>query len=889
MASRNSFLDSPSFRRITTPSQRSAVESRRRSSGFVGGSDGTPIRRETEQERVERTRQERLRSFQSELSDSGSRLTPEESRAILEGRPVSEVREQVASRERREGFASLQRDLSRSGDRLTPEEARLIADGEVSPSEVRSRVEQRRGREFTRGSGSRSFIETSRGEVPVSEGFARRTQEEISSGRFARAQEEQRGRELERFASQSDELTVVSGVDGPMLVTRSGEGVGGVSLTEFASFDGRDPRTRVVTPSGRDVTPRETVEITGFVSPAGRTPFSQTRAGRLVGSRSDADAFRDFVGGVGEGLVRPGDSFVEVFQVGESGRVAAMSSTRASTAGQFVGVAGAASTLGLGIRAGAFVVGAARQPATRVLSSLGFRTGASRQAAGFVAAPVVGAGLLAPEVSQRTFRVSTGRSSVGTELLGFGVNRAVEFGAAGLARRGARTAFSSGRAFSEGSVPLTRRDVVSGIDEGFSFVLPTPERTISRQARVRAGQPVFVREFTSRGVSTRFLNVPSGASRRFVTGDGLSQTTFSLADAPVENPDFDLAMITGERGEFLGATRVFRGSSTLPVASGFTPEASLLSAQNRFSSLVQDFPGLQVGTVVRDSPPPITISRSELRSELRFLQDFTSGRRVQGSVSVDDLVPVQPRDQLGLEAFGDLSFSPASRDAALRSLQQPTQVSSPVSNLIFADPTGGLASVFMPSRSVGRFSSAPPRSVRVGASRSRVPRRASRSVDDISFGFVPRIAVGTGIRSALFSSQRLSGAQRTPFSLGQEDILGFRGSQSLRPSQRVVQDTALRSRTVQDTELITIPRITTPFSPRVPGRRTPRPPRTPRTPRIPELPNIDFNFGISPRRRGRTRSGRREEFNPSLVANFLGITGERSRVSTGIEVRPIIL
>jgi len=899
MASRNSFLDSPSFRRITTPTQREAVSRRRRSSGFRGGGGSSdPIRRETEAERTQRLRQERLESFQSELSDTGTRLTASERQAILEGTDVEEIREQVATRQRKQGFASLQRDLSRSGTELTPEEAELIASGQGSPSDVRQRISQRRGRTFSRPSRSTSFVETSRGDIAVSEGFASRTQELQESGAFERAIEQERARELEEFASQSDELTVVSGRDGPMLVTTSGESVGGVSLGERASFISDDPRVRVVTSSGRDVTPRQEITVGGVVSPSSRTPFSQTRAGRLIGTQSEADAVRDFAGGFTQALVRPGDSAREVFQVGEQGRIDALSSTRASTLGQFVGVASGAGALGLGIRGAAFTLGAARQAGVRGLSRLGLTTVASRQAAGAVAAPIVGAGLLAPEVSQRTFRVATNRSTFGEEAFSFGVNRAVEFGAGAIVGRGARRAFRAGEAANIANAGFTRSTVLRGgrkIDDLVSTSIADQNNQIRN---------IFVR---TKPTSSQQGFTPQGS---FVTGSGQTQLTFgdpatirrrqvrsafASSNPPIIVEEFGLA---GGRGiTTVPVTPEDFGSRASPIVGSpndLQRELAFLDAfdtnpsvsresgvfrRRSFERSIEDFTEpLSTVFVRRTTQPPSTISISQILPEqevFRFSDGDFFPRRIGGDIG------------RGVPRFSQSGFSGPSAQNILDtsdSVNIINRIRDALPNRRGQQSLG----LFQINRNVGRFSSTPPRSTRVGARPSRAARRASRSIDDLGFGFVPRIGVSSGLRGGLASIQGLSGAQRTPFSLGQEDLFGLRNNQGLRGSQRVGVGTAFDTQTIQDTQLISIPRITTRTPPprrRVPGGRTPPPPRRPRIPDI-DLPPL--NFGQSRRGRGRSTSGRREEFTPSVIANFLNIRGDRPSISTGIEIRPIL-
>ena len=250
MDSRNSFLDSPNYRRITTPSQREAVSSRRRRSGFRGGgSSSSPIRRETAAEKQQRERQEALKDLQSELSDTGTRLTERETQAILSGEDVSSVRERISSRQRREGFASLQRDLSRSGTRLTPEESLAIAEGTADPNQIRSQVEQRRGREFSQQR-SQSFVVAGSQRIPVSEAFASRVERDERSGAFSEAQRDIQEARAERFNLQLAESIGAGGVSfaggGSGVVTTTGESIG------FASL--RDGRVRAFTESGLDVT-----------------------------------------------------------------------------------------------------------------------------------------------------------------------------------------------------------------------------------------------------------------------------------------------------------------------------------------------------------------------------------------------------------------------------------------------------------------------------------------------------------------------------------------------------------------------------------------------------------------------------------------------------------
>lgn len=137
MASRDSFIDN-----IDIPeSQRRKVKERRRKDGFRGSgrSGGSSIRRETKAERQQRQRQERLKSLQSELSKTGSRLTPAEAQAVLSGESVANVRQRIVTRQRKEDLSSLQKELASTGERLSASEAQRILSGE-SVSKIRDTV-----------------------------------------------------------------------------------------------------------------------------------------------------------------------------------------------------------------------------------------------------------------------------------------------------------------------------------------------------------------------------------------------------------------------------------------------------------------------------------------------------------------------------------------------------------------------------------------------------------------------------------------------------------------------------------------------------------------------------------------------------------------------------
>jgi hypothetical protein len=144
VASRNSFLDN-----IDLPSsQRRKVERVRRESGFRGsGSGGSAIRRETAAEKEQRERQTRLRNLQKELSEKQVTLSESERQAILSGKSVSDIRQQVASRTRREALRDLQKDLSYVGAKLSEADAQKVLRG-ASVSSIRetafSRAEKER-------------------------------------------------------------------------------------------------------------------------------------------------------------------------------------------------------------------------------------------------------------------------------------------------------------------------------------------------------------------------------------------------------------------------------------------------------------------------------------------------------------------------------------------------------------------------------------------------------------------------------------------------------------------------------------------------------------------------------------------------------------------------
>jgi hypothetical protein len=881
MASRNSFLDSPNFRRITTPSQREAVSSRRRSSGFRGGgSSSSPIRRETAAERQQRERQERLRNLQSELSDTGTRLTERETQAILAGEDVSSVRQQISTRQRREGFASLQRDLSRSGTRLTPEESRAIAEGTADPNQIRSQVKQRRGRTFA-SSRSQSFVTAGSKEIPVSQEFSGKVQEELSSGRLQRAQELERSRDVQRFAEQAN-LGGASFGDEARVVTPSGESVGFISVEERSS-DRVGNATRLVTASGRDVTPRVEQRVGG--TSTGRNRRSAAEILTPILGQEEASAVVSFGSGVGQAFTRPGDTASELFGITQAGRTRAITNTQSEFAGQTAGLflgASAAGQVFRGFSAGAGVVtGFARQGLARAGVSL---SPAAAAATSRVAAPVVTAALFTPQAISSTRDVATGRSTVGRELLNVGGSLAIQGAGFAAVRGSVGRDFARGTAIGRGAnaaIPTFSRGSLASPSAGLESAL-TPTVTLRSGASVRAGGVPSTFVMTNRGTTRQFLAAPAGSSRSLRTTDGFVQQTFSLVN-PQQEVSF--ASIQSPGGGFTG--RFARVSREIrDVNTGFTQEAAISSLQNRAFAVEVNDANLAARLSGRDIRSPPTISRSELRSELRFLQDFSSGRRVVGSTNVDDLVPVQPSDQFGLEAFG-LRNRPRPRTRSVSG-----SLDSGFSDDFFSSLFNrrGQVNIFSPPST--RFGRQIPRrrsSVRAGASPTRTRGFArSNIIPSINLGLGSAVGSLVRQRSRLTSSLGIGSDQGALSAL--EPFQDVGGRLGIRPTSGL--DIGLRTGTTTDTTQATtqlFQPIT--FNPNIPRRGTPgtpRPPRQPRRPRRPFDPDIP-GFGISGRRTGTPgRIRRDEEFTPSLIANALGIRGtRRSPASTGIDIRPI--
>jgi len=922
MASRNSFLDSPSFSRITTPSQKTAISENRRSSGFRGdGSSSSAISKETAVEKTARLRQESLKSFQSELSDTGTRLSASERQAILDGKPVSEIRKQVVSRQRKQGFASLQRDLSRSGTRLTTEESRLIAQGEIDPSTLKSRIERRRGKEFT-SQRTTSFVTSGETSIPVSERFAERVVRDVSSGRLEAAQRNIQAQRTQDFASGVGFGGVSFASGGQGVVTSSGESVAGASTTEFASFVGGRQPERLVTSSGRDVTPRLTVDSpSGFVSRSGRTPFaSRPGVQRVLGGQYESQSVADFSAGAFHAITNPAPAFNELFSVGERGRIASSTGSQARFAGQTVGLAGSVGITGLAFRGVGFLAGVTRPVAQRTLSRLGLTTAASRSAAGAVVAPILRAGLLAPEIIQGTFNVATGRSSLGVEALSFGVNRGVEFGAGAAIYRSGRLArsFNAGQRVSEGSRGFTRRGVLGGSNVNQvlsdSLILDVPTSSFTS---IRSNQVPSTITFTSAGGANRQFIYPSDVRNTlsFSTTDNLQQTTFRLRET-IRNPGFlgeansvsqpEIAGILNEQGALIGATVFAKGRPKSQINRGFTPEASLITANNQQSltssptAFVTYFNNnILVGLPTRNFREPPTISRGDLRRKLAVLDRFSRGDLVEGSRGVDIVDKgVFRGGQTGLSAFGDIS--PQAPRSVSGLLIAPNPPFPPGGSRLFSTLDFGIGAAVSqfrnaPSTSLttrrqsGRLITQPPRSTRLGAGPSRARGVRSRSSQGFFTGFITRINTGlaSGLSSAQSPSLASSNRLANVFDVGTSIDSGFRIRSGLRASQSLGVDEALRQE--QITSQIIIPRITNPTNPtrpRRPGRPRTPPPRTPRIPDF-DLPNI--NFGLSGRKKQKGRKQRRTTYNPSLVANFLGIKGDKPGLSTGIEIRPIQL
>ena len=144
----NGFLDSPSFRKITPPSQRERVERRRSSSGFTGrGTAEDPIRRETAEDIQKRERAQNLQTVQRQLAEQDIRLTESETQAILRGE---------------------------------------------TPQNIISRVNQRLEQETTRTTPAQRFVDTGRQRIAVSDAFASKVDESIGRGDFERIAREER-------------------------------------------------------------------------------------------------------------------------------------------------------------------------------------------------------------------------------------------------------------------------------------------------------------------------------------------------------------------------------------------------------------------------------------------------------------------------------------------------------------------------------------------------------------------------------------------------------------------------------------------------------------------------------------------------------------------------
>lgn len=732
-----------------------------------------------------------------------------------------------SSRSRRSSGSGSRADPFRDSakSRKTPDN-RLTGRGEV-PSERQLAAIEREGfnREEFIPRRETPEIVTGRRRVPVTPGFARRTQTLSEQGEFDRVERQARDEQVAEFASAT-RTGGASFATGSRAVTPTGEDVGLVSTPDGA---------RLVTPSGRDVTPTR-IDRRGTVSP-----------GRQ----------RGFLSGLRQGVFDPLGGLPVV-----TPRGGVLQTTVPSTpelAGQIVGAPlGFIATRGAGR-----VVGVGGR---RVFSAVAAR---SPRAANFIsrvgtpAMFVAGAGGAVVE-AQRIQELPPGIERLSRAASTTSLSTGFSIGVS----RGVRAPFTRLTGAAERS-SITRISTRSGFREVSLSAQPA-----ERVTQGFLGEVVESGEVVSRSVSRGTSISNQLRQGYFVSSQAISQPRFSSQSVNQFLPD--------------GTLRIGRPSQVVS-GRGFLDSGSGIAAINTFdrglafSGLAIDtIPRVSRGgrrvsqttalSFPRQGDALMATQISSLRANAR--QGFF-GRSVTGQRF--EISPGRAFSEL--EAFGfnrggtttdfDVRLPRLGRRGSLggtsqRLLRVNRNTVPPSRSPRLVDDDLFEAGAGLRLESVGRAVRIPRTRLFTGGLLSR---GRDRSISNVS----------SGLLSSTF--QDVSASTRSL--LGNRSLTVPRQSFDLRSGLRQQQSVLTGLQT-------SISRTTTPFTPTFPSfPKTPKTPGF-APPVIPGFNLPDFGVTGLSRAPGRGNR-RSRGFTPSLVAGFFDITGSPSRTTdlTGLELRPI--
>lgn len=856
------FLDSDSFRRITPPSQRRAIEQRRSRGGSVGrGTSSDPVREPTQEER----RAQQLRQLQRELEDTGSRLTEREAQSILDGRPVDEVRAAIAQRQ--------ETTPSRSRTTFTVDDRQVLAAGSAGADSL-----------FQRRIASGDF------------------QQALDSDR--RAQE---AASVQRFATQSSLGGVSLVSDRRAAVTQTGEFVGGVDTEQGQ---------RLVTPVGRDVTPTMEVGFSaqrerGFMERLRRSYIETRLSGRSTSLRGQ------MIGGPGrfvsereitdnlQGRVARGDAARDaIIDFTGSGPVRRFGAELVSDTVSFPEET--ALSFGTGSAAGALLVRGASAAAVRLggtrLGQLVTRSGISGTAGELGVVSTAGSLVVDPEGTARATPF----------LLGAGVGAGV----------GARTTFPQERVIRFGTPAGTSQARITRSGAAASSVQEVPA-TVRVDRGLGGVSEVDTTAFVS---TTAVRTTPTRVTGARATSDGVVVRRQPVSDVTQDLTIDQVTAVQMPSGRTQFFEQRFDGFSvpSTGFAAGMTAPRGFIRSRDVFVAQVQDTqPLAQVGDeqFFRSSTQFVT-ARSSLFgvsdvqtsrvtgvSELMPFQQFRVAAP-RGVVAPEDTLVAGEQFIASRDVFRGVGPRPAQTpprqfiDSSIpdasptrRAFWQPESIrQSGVAQVDFGssvglvggrrgqtslDPFVGVASAVQSrtaSSQLGRFVTPQPRTS-PGVVGARLPVRAPRAGTSIRASPLTGVSTGSAVASGLLSSPRNVPALDTASFTRFDTRAGTDLFQQPRTGQGQITQQRTGSIQAPNTRLITPP-------------PPPPPPPTRRTPPPPPPPIIGFDIPGTPQTQripGSARGARGFEFRPSVAAAQFDIRAQQEiEVVTGFEVRPLV-